>query len=93
MSIGGDNYSHFSNAIAENWMRIVKIDILNSECNLIPGDFIRTVYPDISNRISAFKFALHPRACKYLSMVRERCSWKKRVLKSGLGKRKNILDI
>ena len=41
MSVDGKNYSHYSNAIAENWMRIVKIDILNSKCNLRPGDFIK----------------------------------------------------
>ena len=64
MSIGGNNYSHYSNAIAENWMRIIKIDILNSKCNLRPGDFIRTIYPSISSRISALKFALLPRAGK-----------------------------
>ena len=60
MSVDGKKYSHYSNAIAENWMRIVKIDILNSKCNLRPGDFIRTIYPAINSRISAFKFGLHP---------------------------------
>ena len=64
MSVDGKKYSHYSNAIAENWMRIVKIDILNSKCNLRPGDFIRTIYPAINSRISAFKFGLHPRAGK-----------------------------
>ena len=43
MSIGGNNYSHYSNAIAENWMRIIKIAILNSKCNLRPRDFIRNI--------------------------------------------------
>ena len=43
---------------------VVKIDILNSKCNLRPGDFIRTIYPAINSRISAFKFGLHPRAGK-----------------------------
>ena len=38
MSIDSINYSLYSNAIAENWMRIIKIDILNSKCEMRPGD-------------------------------------------------------
>ena len=69
-------------------MRIIKIDILNSNCNLRPGDFIRTVYPGISSWISAFKFALHPRAGKIFKHGKERGSWKKKVLRSGQEKEK-----
>ena len=29
-----------------------------------PGDFIRNLYPNIVSRLSAFKFAFHPRASK-----------------------------
>ena len=78
MSIDGNNYSHYSNAIVENWMRIIKIDILNSKCNLRPGDFIRTVYPGISSRISALHLLYILELVKYLSMVGE----------EGVGRRK-----
>ncbi|KAI6648693.1 hypothetical protein LOD99_7919 [Oopsacas minuta] len=61
----GNNYSYYSNAIVENWMRIVKLDILNSKSNLRPGDFIRVLYPGITSRISAFNFTFHPRADKF----------------------------
>ena len=44
MSVERNKYSHYSNSIVENWMRIIKIDILSSKCNLKPGDFIRTVF-------------------------------------------------
>ena len=46
-----------SNAIVENWFRIVKHSILNSETGIRAADFIRTVYNNIDDRIVAFKFA------------------------------------
>ena len=58
------NMTHYSNAIVENWMRIIKLDILHSKTNLRPVYFIRNLYPDIVSRLSAFKFAFHPRASK-----------------------------
>ena len=45
-----------SNAIVENWLRIVKHSILNSETGIRAADFIRTVYNNIDDRIAAFKF-------------------------------------
>ena len=56
------DYCHYSNAIIENWMRIVKIDILQSKTNLRPGDLIKQLHDGIFSRMSAFKFAFHPRA-------------------------------
>ena len=56
--------SHYSNAIVENWMRIVKIDILKSRTGLRPGDLIRIMHPNIIKRLAAFCFAFHPRAAK-----------------------------
>ena len=53
-----------SNAIVENWFRIVKHSILNSETGIRAGDFIRTVYNNIDDRIAAFKFAFIPLAHK-----------------------------
>ena len=54
----------FSNAIVENWMRIVKLNILESKTNLRPGDLIKLSYPSRLSRLSAFQFAFHPRAKK-----------------------------
>ena len=43
-----------SNASAENWFRIVKHPILETKVNVRAGDFIRTMYDNIHDRISAF---------------------------------------
>ena len=53
-----------SNAIFENWFRIVKHSILNSETGIQAGDFIRTVHNNIDDRIASFKFAFTPLAHK-----------------------------
>ena len=45
-------------------MRIIKLDIYNSKTNIRPRDFIKTLYPNITTRLSAFSFAFHPRARK-----------------------------
>ena len=49
-----------TNAIVENWMRIVKITILQKQCKLRPGDFIRKLREGIVGRIKAFEFAFNP---------------------------------
>ena len=46
-----------SNASVENWFRIVKHSILNSESRMKAADFIRSIYVNIDIRIAAFKFA------------------------------------
>ena len=58
----GNRCDHYSNALIENWMRIIKLDIFNSKSNIRPGDFIKKLYPNIITRLSGFKFAFHPRA-------------------------------
>ena len=60
----------FTNSIAENWMRIVKKNILNEESKLRPGDFIRRMYDGISRRIKAFEFAFHPISCKVMKKTK-----------------------
>ena len=50
----------FTNSVAENWMRIVKKNILNDESKLRPGDSIRRMYEGISGRIKAFDFVFLP---------------------------------
>ena len=60
----------FTNSIAENWMRIVKKNILKDETKLRPGDFIRRMYEGISGRIKAFEFAFLPISSKVLKKTK-----------------------
>ena len=55
-----ENMSKASNATAENWFRIRKHPILETKVNVRAGDFIRTMYDNINDRISAFNFGFHP---------------------------------
>ena len=55
-------------AIVENWFRIVKHCILNSETGIRAADVIRTVYNNIDDRIVAFKFAFTPLAHKVIKL-------------------------
>ena len=63
-SINSEEISTDSNAIVENWFRIVKHSIFNSETLMQAGDSIRTLYKNIDDRIAAFKFAFTPLAHK-----------------------------
>ena len=63
-TVNSEASSTDSNAIAENWFRIVKHSIFNSETNIKAADFIRRIYPNIEDRIAAFKFAFTPLAHK-----------------------------
>ena len=60
-----------TNSIAENWMRIVKKNILKDESKLRPGDFIRRMYEGISGRIKAFNFAFLPISSKVFNSLRK----------------------
>ena len=51
-----------SYASVENWLRIVKNTIFNSEIGIRAAYFIRSKYVNINNRTAAFKFAFTP--CK-----------------------------
>ena len=62
-----------SNAIVENWFRIVKHSILNSETGIRAADFIRTVYNNIDDRIAAFKFAFTPLTHKVFKLKQRLC--------------------
>ena len=61
-----------SNAIVENWFKIVKYDIFKSEINIRPGDFIRTIYPHIEDRMASFKFAFQPLAHKIFKVKKRK---------------------
>ena len=56
----------YTNAIAENWMRIVKITILKNESKLRAGDFIRKLREGIVGRIKAFCFAFEPLSARVI---------------------------
>ena len=45
-----------TNAVVENWNRILKRTIMKSATKLRPGDFIRKLYPNLSGRVLAFNF-------------------------------------
>ena len=60
-----------SNASVENWFRIVKHSIYNSDDRLRAADFIRTIYVNIDDRIAAFKFAFTPFAHKVFKLKRK----------------------
>ena len=53
-----------SNAIAENWFRIVKHSIFTSETNIKAADFIRKIYSNIEDRIAGFKIGFSQLAHK-----------------------------
>ena len=52
-----DDTTTDSNASVENWFRIVKHSILNSDSRFKAADFIRSIYAYIDDRIATFKFA------------------------------------
>ena len=53
-----------SNAIAENWFRIVKQNIFTSETNIKAADFIRKIYSIIEDRIAVLNLVLAHRPIK-----------------------------
>ena len=57
---GDEEETKASNAVAKNWFRIVKHPIFESNIHIRPGNFIRTMYSNIHDIISAFKFGSHP---------------------------------
>ena len=62
----------FTNSIAENWMRIIKNNILKDEIKLRPGDFIRRTYQGVSGRVKAFDFAFNPISRKVLKKTKKK---------------------
>ena len=50
-----ENICKTSNATAERWLNIVKHPILETKVNVRVSDFIRMMYNNINDRISALK--------------------------------------
>ena len=71
-TINSDGNVPDSNAIVENWFRIVKHSIFNSETGIQAADFIRTIYTNIDDIIAAFKFAFTPLAHKVFKPKKRR---------------------
>ena len=61
-TVSSSGSSMDGNAYVENWFRIVKHSIFNSETGI--RAFIRTMYTNIDDRIAAFTFAFTPLASK-----------------------------
>ena len=61
--------SKYSNAIIENWMRILKKIFLGNEIKMTPADFIRKVHERIQGRLKAFEFAFYPISSKIIRRV------------------------
>ena len=80
-----------SNAIIENWFRIVKYSIFKSETNIKAGDFIRTIFTHIDDRLATFKFAFQPLAHKvFKSKKRQYEVINEEECKEEWGKRKKL---
>ena len=59
-----DDIATDSNDSVENWYRIVKYGILNSESRFKAADCIRSIYAKMDDRIATFKFAFTRLASK-----------------------------
>ena len=59
-----DNHPTDSNAPVENWFRIVKYSIFDGKLNIKAADFIRQIYPNIQERVAAFRFGFEAIAKK-----------------------------
>ena len=80
-----------SNAMIENWFRIVKYSIFKSETNIKAGDFIRTIFTHIDDRLATFKFAFQPLAHKvFKSKKRQYEVINEEECKEEWGKRKKL---
>ena len=62
-----------SNAIVENWMKVVKHNILTKEVKLRPADFIRKIREGIHGRVNTFDFAFNPISGKIQCRNRPSC--------------------
>ena len=76
----GEFNVRYSNAIAENWMRIIKSNILNNETKLRPGDFLRKMREGLEGRIRAFNFAFEPLSYKVFKRTKDFCTFQDTTL-------------
>ena len=63
----GNRWDHYSIALIEKWMRIIKLDIFNSKSNIRPGDFIKRLYTNIMTKLSGLN-SLSTQELKKFSM-------------------------
>ena len=79
-----------TNAVVENWNRILKRTIMKFVTKLRPGNFIRNLFPNLTGRVSAFYLGFKPIANKIFPIRKQKraipdsneCQevWKKRKL-------------
>ena len=72
-TVNTGNVTTDSNASVENWFRIVKHNIFDTDSWLKSADFIRSIYINIDNRIAAFKFSFSRLAGKVLKQKKRKC--------------------
>ena len=63
------NVTTDSNASVENWFRIVKHNIFDTDSRLKAADFIRLININIDDRIAAFVFGISSLASKVFKHV------------------------
>ena len=75
-------------ASVENWMRILKLNILRGETKLRPGDFIRKLREGVEGKIVAFEFAFNPLTSKILTTKKGSCKIKDNSLAKEIWQRR-----
>ena len=59
-----DDHPTDSNAPVENWFKIVKYSVFDGKLNIKAADVIRQIYPNIQERVAAFRFGFEATAKK-----------------------------
>ena len=72
-TVNTGNVTTDSNASVENWFRIVKHNIFDTDSRLKAADFIRSIYINIDDRIAAFKFSFSRLAGKVFKQKKRKC--------------------
>ena len=78
----------YTNARVENWMRILKLNILRGETKLRPGDFIRKLREGVEGRTVAFEFAFDLLSSKILTTKKGSCKIKDNSLAKEIWQRR-----
>ena len=92
-----DNLPTDSNASVENWFRLVKYNIFDGKLNIKSADFIRQIYPNIQERVAAFRFGFEAIAQKVFVPKKRKISQvipeEEHCNENGLNERNAILVI
>ena len=72
-TVNTGNVTTDSNASVENWFRIVKHNIFDTDSRLKAADCIRSIYINIDDRMAAFKFSFSRLAGKVFKQKKRKC--------------------